>query len=577
MALSGSVNTTKYNGRYYQLSWTAQQSIADNTSTISWTLRAIGGTNAWYAERTLKVVIDGETVYSKADRVERFTGEIKTGTKKITHNTNGDRKFTVSLEAAVYVTTVNCSGSGTFTLNDIPRAATITAAPDFTDMDNPTITYSNPAGANVTKLEACISFTGQLNDIGYRAISKSGNSYTFNFTDAERETLRKGCTSSNSMTVYFYVTTEIGGVRYHSYLAKTLIIKDGSLTLAPTVVDINPKTIALTGDPNTLIKYYSTAEFNNGEAARKHATVIERKVVNGANIANTATGSFSAVESDTFGFTAKDSRGNNLPKIVILPMVDYIKLTCNMDAKAELADDNTTTITLDVSGKVFIGSFGAKANKMYLWYRLKAEGEEYGDWVSIDFTLNNNAYTAAVEIKGLDYRKAYTVQAIAQDDMFLAYSNYATSAERTVKTVPVANWNGESFNFNVPMHYKNNPMDFVIESGEANGWTYRKWYSGVCECWKILTHNTTVNQAWGNLYCGNSITTRQSYPFPYKTKPVEIANLLCGQYAAFLIAEGNGYGVNGAYASACYNVVRPSAVGSSQTFYISLYAVGELP
>jgi hypothetical protein len=580
MALSGSVKTSGYQGRYVQLDWTAKQDVASNTSTISWTLKGGGSaTHDWYRAGPFEITINGvtTTIAATNPRLQLWNGTtVKTGTAVITHDSNGKKSFTISLKAAIYAAAYNCSGSGTFTLNDIPRAATITAAPNFYDTDNPTITYNNAAGNTVTTLQACISLTGATDDIKYRDISKTGTSYTFSLTEAEREVLRKACTTANNRTVTFFIKTVIGGNTLYSTLSKTLTIKDGSLTLSPTVVDTNEKTIALTGDANKLIKYYSTATFNNGETARKHATIIERNVINGANAANTATGSFSAVESNTFEFTAKDSRGNSLAKTITKDIVNYIKLTCNMDAKAELADDNTTTITLDVSGKVFIGSFGAKANKMYLWYRLKAEGEEYGDWVSVDFTLNNNAYTADVEIKGLDYRKAYTVQAIAQDDMFLAYGNYATSAERTVKTVPVANWNGKSFNFNVPMFYKNNPMDFVIETGEKNGWTYRKWYSGVCECWKILTHTTKINSVWGSLYIGTP-TSRQSYPFPYKTKPVEIVNLLTGGSSGFLFTDTGGNGVNGAYASACYNVARGAVSNNDEVLYLSFYIIGELP
>lgn len=126
MALSGTVKTnTDSNGRYYQLTWSATQSIANNTSTISWTLSAQGYSGGWVAERTLYVTIDGATVYSKSDRVERKVGTIKTGTKTITHNSNGSRSFTITLGAAVYGTSVNCKGSGTFSLNTIARASTL--------------------------------------------------------------------------------------------------------------------------------------------------------------------------------------------------------------------------------------------------------------------------------------------------------------------------------------------------------------------------------------------------------------------------------------------------------------------
>lgn len=126
MALSGTVKTNAdSNGRYYQLSWTATQSTANNTSTISWTLSAQGYSGNWVAERTLYVIIDGATVYNKSDRVERKVGTIKTGTKTITHNSNGSRSFTITLGAAVYGTSVNCKGSGTFALNTIGRASTL--------------------------------------------------------------------------------------------------------------------------------------------------------------------------------------------------------------------------------------------------------------------------------------------------------------------------------------------------------------------------------------------------------------------------------------------------------------------
>lgn len=125
MALSGSVSTSDYEGRYYKVSWSATQDIANNKSTISWSLSAVGGSATWYAERTLKVVIAGTTVYSKTARTERYTGTIDSGTVTINHNTEGAASFSISLEAAVYVSNVNCTGSDTFTLNTIPRKSTL--------------------------------------------------------------------------------------------------------------------------------------------------------------------------------------------------------------------------------------------------------------------------------------------------------------------------------------------------------------------------------------------------------------------------------------------------------------------
>ena len=132
MALSGSISTNgcsgEGEGRYYTLSWTATQSIANNTSTISWTLSTDGGYSSWMTERTVYVDIDGERVFSKTNAVDRYRGTIATGTKTISHNSDGTRSFSVSLAAAIYYSSIGCTGDQTFTLDTIARASTLSAS-----------------------------------------------------------------------------------------------------------------------------------------------------------------------------------------------------------------------------------------------------------------------------------------------------------------------------------------------------------------------------------------------------------------------------------------------------------------
>lgn len=43
--------------------------------------------------------------------------------------------------------------------------------------------------------------------------------------------------------------------------------------------------------------------------------------------------------------------------------------------------------------------------------------------------------------------------------------------------------------------------DFVVEQGTKGIWTYRKWSSGIAECWGGQSYSSmAVNQAYGNLY-----------------------------------------------------------------------------
>lgn len=32
--------------------------------------------------------------------------------------------------------------------------------------------------------------------------------------------------------------------------------------------------------------------------------------------------------------------------------------------------------------------------------------------------------------------------------------------------------------------------DYIVDQGEVDGWTYRKWDSGVAECWKVWSSGT---------------------------------------------------------------------------------------
>ena len=146
------------------------------------------------------------------------------------------------------------SGSQTVTLDTIPRQATITGASNFTDIQNPTIQYSNPAGNSVSSLQACISLTGSQPDIAYRDISKTGTSYTFNLTEAERNILRQASPNSNTLNVYFYIKTVLNGTTFYSNIAKNMTIVNASPTFNCSYQDTNSNTTNITGNNQQIIQ-----------------------------------------------------------------------------------------------------------------------------------------------------------------------------------------------------------------------------------------------------------------------------------------------------------------------------------
>ena len=76
--------------KYLQLTWTASQSVENNTSTISWTLSTSGTYPYWVYYSKTKVVIDGVTVYWREAKTAQEAGTIATGTVTLTHDSQGD-------------------------------------------------------------------------------------------------------------------------------------------------------------------------------------------------------------------------------------------------------------------------------------------------------------------------------------------------------------------------------------------------------------------------------------------------------------------------------------------------------
>lgn len=123
--LKGSVSTNKYDSTIgLTLSWTATQSVANNTSTLSWTLKSTGGgTSSWWNTGPVTVKINGTTVLTITSRFKLYGGGAwsKTGSITIAHNSDGTKTFAASISAAIYSSAVNCTGSASFTLDKINR------------------------------------------------------------------------------------------------------------------------------------------------------------------------------------------------------------------------------------------------------------------------------------------------------------------------------------------------------------------------------------------------------------------------------------------------------------------------
>ena len=361
-----------------------------------------------------------------------------------------------SIKAASNSVEPNLFGNASWELNKIPRQATITAAPNFTDEDNPTITYSNLVGNDVSKLEACISLTGENPDIAYRDIPKAGTTYTFNLTDSERAILRNSCVNAKSRDVYFYIRTTIGSTVLQDSLKRTLTIVNAEPTVSATATDQGTVSITLTGDTSKMIKGYNTINVSMTATAKKGATISSYKITNGSNVINTASGLFNNAESGTFVFTATDSRGYSTSKTVNLTVIPYVPLTCNVNAKIELnaTDSTKADITFEISGNYYNGSFGAKNNTLTLAYELEAQSGKSTEVITTTPTFKDNTYKLTYTLSNLSYQDSYTVIIKASD---LVYQNISSTSKK-LSVFPVYDWGETDFRHHT---------DVILSNGKA--------------------------------------------------------------------------------------------------------------
>jgi len=442
MALSGSFETshrsyTNYPNRAY-FKWSGTQSTSGNYTDISWSFTLGGGTSstASIAIYSGSVTVDGEThSFNYANSGYKKNGFVlASGTKRIYHNGDGTKSFSASGGVNIYGSSEYYSGSGSWTLNSIPRKATITSAPNFDDEANPTITYENKAGNSANSLMACISLTSAADDIAYRDISKTGSSYTFNLTEAERNVLRGATTTANSRDVYFFVRTVIGNNTFHDYKKVTLTIVNGNPTFSNfTYQDTNSTITGITGNNQVLVQGKSTLRVTvasaNKATAKKSATMSNYL----ASISGLSeTGAYSSSADVVMNFASKaftagaqslsvkatDSRGNFTSVSKSVTVLAYADPVVNATAERLNNFESTTTLAISGSFSPLQVSGTAKNTIQSVQYRYKASTTStWGSWTTAGgLSVNTNGtYTVSNITLNLNNQNAYDFEVKTTD------------------------------------------------------------------------------------------------------------------------------------------------------------------
>lgn len=458
MATSGIVKTNVSYGSYFWVKWEIRgsQDIANNRTTIAWSCGLHPGEQYYTnAVKMNAVTINGTEVYSGgtySNITDYKDRTFDSGTLTIPHNSDGSKSFTISAVSGWIYENGNYYGaSQSFTLPTIPRASSVSCS-----------TANIGSNATITINRASTSFThtltysfGSLS--GTIATKTSSTNISWTIPTTFYGQIPNSKSGTGTITCQTYNGSTLIGSKSTSFTA-TVSESASKPTLSPTASDSNATTTALTGNSSKFIKYYSNASVATGAKARNSATLKSQKITCGAKSITSASGTINAVESGSFTFSATDSRGYTTTQTVNKTLIEYIKLTCSLNAGAPTT---AGVATLKISGNYWDGSFGKVANTLTVQYRYKAQEGSYGNWTTVTATKSNNTYNATATISGLNYQTTYVFQARAIDK--LATINTDEQARRTT---PIFDWSKNDFNVNGTLKVNNkNIFDLIYPVG----------------------------------------------------------------------------------------------------------------
>ena len=540
MASGGTLTTSSYEGRRLQLRWDqVSQDIANNTTTIKWTLSGTGEASAgYYMAGNFKVVIDGTTVYSSADRIELYNGTVvATGTYTIRHNADGTRQFTAYAEAGIYNVAVNCKGEGVATLNNIPQVA------DFTVTDG---TLGVPHTISITRKNtafthgvtySCGSVTTQL-IIPWNSTTSSV-SFTFPVDLAWQ------ATSGTKVWVDIHLQT----YRSDGSTVGNVITKGVWMTIPDSV---KPTCELEISDPTGYAdKFGAFIQGQSKMAIRVKPTTAYGSAISGYLI--TALGNrFTTAEAsiplllpsgtvevyadvtDTRGrLGATSTTVNVLPYTP--PRITELKVhRCDKDGNED-ARGSYAKVTYSYAVDTLDGK---NDMSIYIEYKKTTDTNYVSVKLSGGFSAENRTF-----IFEADDASAYDVQLLLADSLVSVGHSTAVSTGFTLihygasgKSITFGGIDStEGFHImNLPFTIDGVDVDYIVEQGTDDGWYYRKWNSGVAECWKTFEQGGIASgkNNYAGFYYSEAINIL--FPFEFVSEPTVTIDGGSNNYINFL-------------------------------------------
>ena len=568
------------------------QNTTNNTTVVNTRLRSTssGGTlrGAGYKFTcSYCTAREGTEVWAFANEVILSSDD-----KTITHNNDGTKSLSLSATAKNTYWGINKSLSATVSLPTINRKATITSAPDFTDEQNPTIKYTNPAGNSVSSLQAGIFSTdGMTTYAGYRDVPKTGSSYTFNLSQQEKQNLQYASrNTSGKFKLRFYIKTVFGSSEPLRHpVEKYLTIVNANPTETSAFLETNQTVIDLLGDnsADTIIQNVSDVQITATVEGNKEATIANVKFENGTRASTIYATPYQTTiipTTDTFSVTTTDSRGNYTPHTYTKTMIEYVPINITT-VTFKRYNPTSSNIILNAEIRYKQTTFGSTPNVPTIKWKINT-----GNYVTLssnDYTIDTINNKITINNLTLSNVLPYTDEGdfyLYVEDLLSSDSETAIHVTQGIPTFEAGEHdfqvNGDLYVANTdrtnPINVKDALIDYIVSQGTTTSapiWTWRKWKSGLAECWgRFDCSGLTMNTASAGTYYNDTSGKKTfNYPSGLFTSVASVTGLTCQG------SRGSGvfiYSCENTSTSQCKVNFRSHASSSNTVCPVFIHSIG---
>lgn len=434
MATSGSTSIKVTNWDTLKFSWeVTSQSIVNNTSTISWKLQLIAGSDGRIdstASKKWSVTVNG-TEYSGTNTVgiaNNATKTLASNTTTIAHNSNGTKTFSYSFSQQFAITFDGASigtksGSGNGTLDTIARKSSMTASNGLLGTAQ-TLTVSRyDSSFTHTITYTCGSATG--------TVATKSSSTSISWTPPLE--LAQQAPSSTAVSIIFTITTYTGSTSIGSSTKTISCVIPASVkpTVSLSVADVYTyrTTYGAYVQGKSKLQIEVNAAGSQGSTIKAYSTKIDGKTYTSASV-TTSTLSGSGVL--TISTTVTDSRGRTASTTWDVTVLPYTapKVTalttkrCNADGS-----NNATGAYLKITFSASMTALNNKNTAAYTLQYKKTTATSYTSKTLTDFAgkyaVTNGTYIFAAE------SSAYNI-ILTATDAFSDHTKTATGASTSM-------------------------------------------------------------------------------------------------------------------------------------------------